>query len=113
MCAVKIAVAAKLNYVSESGYRLIIVISEKMSNEKIDTLVALGAEIVKTPIEAGSDSPEGPILTAQRLCKEIPNSVVLDQVKFNFQMRRRDTDYVKVVHSSEFCESKINTSWMR
>lgn len=51
-----------------------------MSNEKIDTLRALGAEIVKTPINATSESPDGPILTAQRLNKEIENSVVLDQV---------------------------------
>ena len=31
------------------GYRCIIVMPEKMSNEKVDTLRALGAEIVRTP----------------------------------------------------------------
>lgn len=69
------------------GYRLIIVIPEKMSSEKIDTLRALGAEIVKTPYDANSASPAGPILTAQRLNKEIPNSVVLDQVKLLKKMQ--------------------------
>lgn len=63
-----------------TGYRCIIVIPEKMSSEKVDTLHALGAEIVRTPLTAGSDDPEGPILVSQRLNKEIPNSVVLDQV---------------------------------
>lgn len=63
------------------GYRCIIVIPEKMSNEKIDTLRALGAEIVKTPLTADSFSPDGPIGVAARLKKEIPNAVVLDQVK--------------------------------
>lgn len=62
------------------GYRCIIVIPEKMSNEKIDTLRALGAEIVKTPLTADSNSPEGPIGVAARLKSEIPDSVVLDQV---------------------------------
>lgn len=51
-----------------------------MSNEKVDTIRALGAEIVQTPITAGASAPDGPILTAQRLGKEIPNAVVLEQV---------------------------------
>lgn len=63
------------------GYRCIIVMPEKMSNEKIYTLRALGAEIVRTPTEAGWDSPEGHISVSQKLRKEIPNSVILDQVE--------------------------------
>lgn len=35
------------------GYRCIIVLPEKMSKEKVDVLKALGAEIVRTPTEAG------------------------------------------------------------
>jgi cystathionine beta-synthase len=62
------------------GYRCIMVMPEKMSNEKVDVLRALGAEIVRTPTSAAFDSPEGLIMVAQRLSKEIPNSVVLDQV---------------------------------
>lgn len=53
---------------------------EKMSNEKVDTLRALGAEIVRTPTTARFDSQESHISVAQRLCKEIPNSYILDQV---------------------------------
>lgn len=65
------------------GYRCIIVMPEKMSNEKASTLRALGAEIVRTPTEASWDSPEAHIRVAQKLQNEIPNSVVLDQVNFD------------------------------
>lgn len=68
------------------GYRCIIVMPEKMSNEKVYTLRALGAEIIRTPTEAAFDSPEGHIATAQRLQKQIPNSVILDQVYHMLQL---------------------------
>ncbi|MCY4512163.1 MAG: pyridoxal-phosphate dependent enzyme [Bdellovibrionales bacterium] len=61
------------------GYRVIIVMPEKMSREKEVTLKALGAEIVRTPTEAPFDSPESHISVAQKLRKEIPNSHILDQ----------------------------------
>lgn len=60
------------------GYRGIIVMPEKISNEKFDIHVALGVEIVLTQKNA-HNSPEGPILVAERLKKEIPNSIILDQ----------------------------------
>lgn len=61
------------------GYRTIITLPEKMSNEKVSVLKALGAEIVRTPTEAAWDSPESHIGVAKRLQKEIPNAVILDQ----------------------------------
>ncbi|KAJ8673933.1 hypothetical protein QAD02_005195 [Eretmocerus hayati] len=64
---------------SVKGYRCIIVMPEKMSDEKVFTLKALGAEIVRTPTEAAWNSPESHIAVAQKLQKEIPNSVILDQ----------------------------------
>ncbi|XP_046402229.1 cystathionine beta-synthase isoform X2 [Ischnura elegans] len=63
------------------GYRCIIVMPEKMSNEKVDVLRALGAEIVRTPTAAAFDSQEGHIAVAQRLSREIPNSIILDQYR--------------------------------
>lgn len=77
MAGVGLAMAAAVK-----GYRCIIVMPEKMSNEKVNTLRALGAEILRTPTAASFDSPEGLIAVAQRLRKEIPNSIVLDQVTF-------------------------------
>ncbi|XP_065364719.1 cystathionine beta-synthase [Calliphora vicina] len=61
------------------GYNCLIVMPEKMSNEKVYALRALGAKIIRTPTEAAYDSPEGLICVAQRLQKEIPNSIVLNQ----------------------------------
>lgn len=63
------------------GYRCIMVMPEKMSNEKVNVLRAFGAEIVRTPTAAAFDSPEGLIMVAQRLNKEIPNSIILDQYR--------------------------------
>jgi len=62
------------------GYKMIITLPEKMSNEKVDVLKALGAEIIRTPTEAAFDSPESHIGVAKRLNQEIPNSHILDQV---------------------------------
>ncbi|OVF06643.1 putative cystathionine beta-synthase [Clavispora lusitaniae] len=61
------------------GYRTIITLPEKMSNEKVSVLKALGAEIIRTPTEAAWDAPESHIGVAKKLEKEIPNSVILDQ----------------------------------
>jgi len=61
------------------GYRCIITLPEKMSAEKVSVLRALGAEIVRTPTDAASDSPESHIGVAKRLQQEIPNSHILDQ----------------------------------
>lgn len=61
------------------GYRTIITLPEKMSNEKVSVLKALGAEIIRTPTEAAWDSPESHIGVAQKLEKELPNAVILDQ----------------------------------
>lgn len=63
------------------GYRCIIVMPEKMSDEKFNTLRALGAEIIRTPTEAAFDQPESLIAVAQRLQKEIPNSYIPDQYR--------------------------------
>lgn len=63
------------------GYRCIIVMPEKMSKEKMDTLKALGAEIVRTPTAARYDAPESHIGVARRLNLEIPNSIILDQYR--------------------------------
>ncbi|XP_018333340.1 cystathionine beta-synthase [Agrilus planipennis] len=63
------------------GYRCIIVMAMKMSNEKVNVLKALGAEIVRVPTEAAFDSPEGSLAVAQRLRDATPNSYILNQYK--------------------------------
>ncbi|KAL1925567.1 uncharacterized protein VTP21DRAFT_450 [Calcarisporiella thermophila] len=61
------------------GYRTIITLPEKMSQEKVDVLKALGAEIIRTPTEAAWDAPESHIGVAKKLNEEIKDSVILDQ----------------------------------
>jgi cystathionine beta-synthase len=40
---------------------MVITLPEKMSQEKVDVLKALGAEIIRTPTEAAWDSPDSHI----------------------------------------------------
>lgn len=60
-------------------YPVIITLPEKMSAEKVNTLVGLGATVLRTPTEAASESPESHISLAGRLRDSIPNAVILDQ----------------------------------
>ena len=43
-------------------------------------MTALGSEIIRTPTGAAFDDPGSNIRIAEKLVKEIPNSVVLNQV---------------------------------
>lgn len=61
------------------GYRLIIVMPQKMSAEKQLTMEALGAQIVRTPTGVPSESPESNFGVARRLQAVIPRSHILDQ----------------------------------
>lgn len=61
------------------GYRCIIVLPEKMSAEKVTTLKALGAEVVRTPTEAAWDDPRSNIMVAKRMATEVENGYILDQ----------------------------------
>ena len=61
------------------GYKMIITLPEKMSQEKVNVMKGLGAEIIRTPTEAAWDSPESHIEVAKRIRDQLPNSVILDQ----------------------------------
>ncbi|BGP46960.1 cystathionine beta-synthase [Rhodotorula kratochvilovae] len=61
------------------GYRCIITMPEKMSQEKSNTLKALGAEIYRTPTEAAWDSPDSHISLAHRIVESTPGAIMLDQ----------------------------------
>src|SRR4051812_42769681 len=62
-----LAVAARLK-----GYRVIAVMPDKMSREKIDLLRAYGAEVVVAPTNVPPESPESYYRVAERLAAEIP-----------------------------------------
>ncbi|KAF9054536.1 cystathionine beta-synthase [Panaeolus papilionaceus] len=63
------------------GYSVIITLPNKMSLEKEALLRALGAEVIRTPTEAAWDAPESHIGVAQRLQREIPHAIILDQYR--------------------------------
>ena len=58
------------------GYRIVFVVPDKFSGEKVALLKALGAEIVRTPRSGGMLLAER---RADELAKEIPGAVVLGQ----------------------------------
>ncbi|BCA97122.1 cystathionine beta-lyase [Legionella antarctica] len=61
------------------GYKAIITMPEKMSQEKQSVLERLGAKIYRTRTEAASHDPDSHISLAKKLQAEIPNSYILDQ----------------------------------
>jgi len=63
------------------GYRVIAVMPDKMSKEKIDLLRAYGAEVVVAPTEVPPDSPESYYRVADRLTAEIPGAFQPNQYR--------------------------------
>jgi cystathionine beta-synthase len=64
---------------ARKGYRLLLVIPDKMSHEKVACLKAMGAEIVMTRSDVGKGHPEYYQDYARRLSREIPDSFYVDQ----------------------------------
>jgi cystathionine beta-synthase len=61
------------------GYRIVIVIPDKMSSEKIRMLRAYGARVIVTPAGVPSDHPMSLYSVARRLADEIPGSYYPNQ----------------------------------
>ena len=64
-----LAIAAALK-----GYRLVCVMPDKMSSEKIALLRAYGAEVVVCPTAVPRESPQSYYSVAERLAREIPGA---------------------------------------
>jgi len=64
---------------AQKGYKLILVIPDKMSQEKISHLRALGAEIVNTRSDVEKGHPEYYQDMAERIARETPNSYFINQ----------------------------------
>lgn len=63
----------------QRGYTLKVVVPDKMSEEKIQHLKAMGAEVVLTRSDVQKGHPEYYQDVAARLAKETPNSVFINQ----------------------------------
>ncbi|MBO6576103.1 MAG: cystathionine beta-synthase [Rhodothermales bacterium] len=61
------------------GYHCIFTTTDKQSQEKIDVLRALGAEVIVCPTAVAPEDPRSYYQVARRLEKETPNSVYLNQ----------------------------------
>lgn len=61
------------------GYKVIITMPEKMSEEKRRLLKAYGAELILTPTEYGFDHPEGYIEIAKKLARDSNHIHMLNQ----------------------------------
>lgn len=61
------------------GYRCIITMPDKMSDEKRRLMEAYGAEVVVTPTDVPADSPESYYSVARRIAAETPGAFYPDQ----------------------------------
>ncbi len=71
-----LAIAARLK-----GYKVIAVMPDKMSREKIDLLRAYGAEVVLAPTNVPPESPRSYYRVADRLADEIPGGFQPNQYR--------------------------------
>ena len=61
------------------GYKLICVLSDKQSKEKMDILRAVGAEVHVCPTNVAPDDPRSYYSVSKRLANEVPNSWYVNQ----------------------------------
>src|SRR5574343_489737 len=61
------------------GYKLICVLNDKQSKEKMDILRAVGAEVVVCPTAVEPEDPRSYYSVSKRLATEIPNSWYVNQ----------------------------------
>ncbi|MET3131354.1 cystathionine beta-synthase [Oxalobacteraceae bacterium GrIS 1.11] len=73
------------------GYRVVLVVPDKMSNEKVLHLKALGAEVHSTRSDVGKGHPEYYQDYAARLAREIPGAFFADQFNNPANPRAHET----------------------
>src|SRR5690625_707198 len=61
------------------GYKMVCVISDKQSKEKIDILRAVGSEVIVCPTEVAPDDPRSYYSVSRKMAEETPNSWYVNQ----------------------------------
>ena len=64
---------------SQKGYKLILVIPDKMSQEKVFHIKAMGAEVIMTRSDVGKGHPDYYQDKARRIAEETPNAFYINQ----------------------------------
>ena len=77
------------------GYKAIITVSEKISQEKLQTIKAYGAEVVMCPPTSFIEDPRSYHSQAVAILTKTPNSIMLNQY-FNVQNAKRI-----IIHSDQ------------
>ncbi|KAI9256296.1 tryptophan synthase beta subunit-like PLP-dependent enzyme [Helicostylum pulchrum] len=62
-------------------YRIIAIIPERTSNDRIALLKALGVEILRSPNEVRPEAPESAYSVATKLAEQLTDAVVMDETK--------------------------------
>ena len=74
--------------VSKEGNKVIAVLPERTSSDRIHLLKALGVEIIRTPTEARREAAENMYSTAYKLSEQLQNSIVIDEVRLETKRTR-------------------------
>ncbi|KAI8067690.1 tryptophan synthase beta subunit-like PLP-dependent enzyme [Gilbertella persicaria] len=64
---------------AQQAYRIIAILPERTSNDRIALLKALGVEILRSPNEVRPEAPESAHSVAARLAEQLPDAMVLDE----------------------------------
>jgi cystathionine beta-synthase len=72
------------------GYRCVLTVTSKISEDKLNNLRAMGAEVVLCPKDAKPNDPNSYYRRAEQLAKEIPGAFYANQ---NFNMDNSDAHY--------------------
>ncbi|KAI7903068.1 tryptophan synthase beta subunit-like PLP-dependent enzyme [Cokeromyces recurvatus] len=68
--------AAKRHY-----YRIIAILPERTSSDRIAVLKALGVEILRSPNEVRPEAPESAYSVAAKLAEQLKNAIIMDETK--------------------------------
>lgn len=65
---------------AKRNYRIISILPERTSNDRIALLKALGVEILRSPNEVRPEAPESAYSVATKLAEQLKDAVVMDEV---------------------------------
>ena len=72
------------------GYKCIITVTDKIAEEKVEMIKALGTTVVKCPKDAKPTDPESYYMVAQKIAQDTPNCYYLNQ---NFDKSNMEAHY--------------------